>query len=428
MANPEPGRQEPSPRQLISDALAKERLELATRLCRKFRLDIATFTGVPAVVESLYKRGRFREILQAFRHVGVVGPYGEAHLLLRLAESGNAAAILKASGKDGRDVAGPVVLSALRDRVDQLLRKGALVKAARACRRHGVRPDALPAINEAVEAALRRGQAQLVLSAFYEAGAFGSHTVEELLSLLSNSKMPAAFLQNAYRFGVRAGFEREIDAAIQWHRSRGFKDADAWEQKFKRLSALPAAPSELPEARVPIVIRLQPVLPSPRGGASPGSEDDRDANSDPYIISQVSRAKVEKATAEHQRALTVLERGLSRAGLVLSNSKLIDLLGEGDDWTGIFEVKSITPDNERDQVRHAVSQLFEYRFLHRLPKAELFVVFSGEPFSGWLVDYLRQLGLGVIWVSAESIDGPDATRATSRVRAGARPSSELPSG
>lgn len=426
MASENLERRAPNPRHMISATLSKQRLELAARLCRKFRLDIATFPEAPGVIESLYERGRFREILLAFRHVGIFGPYSDAHLLERLAHSGNAVAILKATAKDGREVPRPVVLDALRSRVDQLLRKGALVRAARVCRRHGVRPDTLPGVNEAVEVAVQRGQAQIVLSAFYEAGAFGTHTVDELLRLLSKSNMPAAFLKNAYRFGVRVGFEPEIDAAIQWHRDRGMKDADAWQQKFERLIGLPAAPPALSEARATSVVRLQPVYPSLKGTAPPLPEASRGVDSDPYILSQVSRAKLEKATTEHQRALSVLERCLSNEGLTLSNSKLIDLLGEGDGWIGIFEVKSITPDNERDQVRHAVSQLFEYRFLHQLPSADLFVVFSGEPFSGWLVDYLRQLGIGVIWINAERIDGPDAIRATRRIRGVPMPAKQSP--
>jgi hypothetical protein len=92
---------------------------------------------------------------------------------------------------------------------------------------------------------------------------------------------------------------------------------------------------------------------------------------------------------------------------------LLDKLINGLLKTGsaIFEIKSITPDNERSQCRHALSQLYEYRYLHSLPDASLWLVLSRPPQSTWLVDYLmNDRGVEVLWVADERLDGPSIAR------------------
>lgn len=434
----------------IERLVVERKLVMAARLCKATGVDLRSIPGVPAVMDALYQAGRFQDLLATYREVGVVGPHSTAHLLKRLADKGNYSSYLKHAARFRDEETREEAMIALHARVDQLLRKGALVKAARACRKFGVRPESIRGVEEAVARLVSAGQYQVVLGAFYEVGVFGDYSVESLLKQLGQTEMKAAFLANAYRFGITKGLEAEIQAAITWHRNRGLKDADAWERKFAALETLPEAPltpatpvpsgeaqpgptaeaakkaqsgalqvqaqryaqvpsrtpRPAPSPRACKVLRLQPAR---RPIASPAAQED-DAVDDPYVVSWISRVKVEQATREHQRTLTALEDHLGAAGFQLFNSKLIDLLGERRDWKGIFEVKSINQDNERDQVRHAVGQLFEYRFLHDMPTAHLFVVFSREPFSGWLVDYLRGLGLGVLWLEDESFDGPDLAK------------------
>ena len=79
----------------------------------------------------------------------------------------------------------------------------------------------------------------------------------------------------------------------------------------------------------------------------------------------------------------------------------------------IFEVKSNTKDNERSQIRHAISQLYEYRYLHDLGDATLWIVLSNPPFVTWMTDYLRgDRSIHVLWAEENELAGPDLTLLT----------------
>ena len=125
-----------------------------------------------------------------------------------------------------------------------------------------------------------------------------------------------------------------------------------------------------------------------------------DANAaDPYIVSQVARAKLERANKFHEETLLVLVRFLQSNGFVVENDNLIDVYCRLKTGPAIFEVKSITADNERSQFRHALSQLYEYRYLHSLPDASLWLVLSIQPKIDWIVEYLQNdRGVSVLWV------------------------------
>jgi len=134
-------------------------------------------------------------------------------------------------------------------------------------------------------------------------------------------------------------------------------------------------------------------------------------DSDRYIISQVARAKRERANTSHQRTLQILVKFLESNGFVVERSRLVDAYCRLRTGPAIFEVKSITPDNERSQCRHALSQLYEYRYLHSVPEASLWVVLSDRPRLHWIVDYLQNdRGVGVIWIEGKSLKGPAAAR------------------
>lgn len=132
-----------------------------------------------------------------------------------------------------------------------------------------------------------------------------------------------------------------------------------------------------------------------------------ESTDDPYIVSQTARVKLEQANTAHKNTLSHLSNYLRSRGLIVSESKLIDAYSVLADGPAIFEVKSITESNEREQIRHAISQLYEYRFLHQLVDASLWVVFAVRPYSDWYVNYLTDdRGLRVIWVHNEGFDGP----------------------
>jgi hypothetical protein len=224
-------------------------------------------------------------------------------------------------------------------------------------------------------------------------------------------------LKQAYRFDVYAALRNEIDEALAWHIARGLPDAEAWRRKFTKLreqellrvQAQPASievEEELPDqsTEAPKVFELKPLVVTT--AARPRSPKDESID-DPYIVSQTARAKMERANNAHRATLQVLKGHLQSRNRAVSESKHIDAYSVLDGGPAIFEVKSITESNERDQIRHALSQLYEYRFLHSMPDASLWIVFSQAPSSKWYIVYLAgDRGIRIVWVNEGMLQGP----------------------
>jgi hypothetical protein len=212
----------------------------------------------------------------------------------------------------------------------------------------------------------------------------------------------------------------EIDKAIKWHIDHSLPDAEAWRRKFAKLREYQTVlvsdldilsidveddSPEIPESS-PRTYELRPYQARQPYTTRPVAEPE----SDPYIISQVARVKMEQANATHARVLSKLRDVLRSSGFEVSESKLIDAFSVLSDGPAIFEAKSITTDNEREQIRHAMSQLYEYRFLHSMHDASLWVVLSQELSSRWYVDYItRDRGLRLIWLDGDRFTGPSAS-------------------
>jgi hypothetical protein len=96
---------------------------------------------------------------------------------------------------------------------------------------------------------------------------------------------------------------------------------------------------------------------------------------------------------------------------VVEHSRFVDTYCRLKTGPAIFEIKSITPDNEWAQCREALSQLYEYRYLHSIPEASLWLVLSDPPRLDWLVRYLQDdRGISVLWTEGEHLAGPGALR------------------
>lgn len=261
------------------------------------------------------------------------------------------------------------------------------------------------------------GNVGVILSAYYVAGVFGQFNIVEMLGLMFARKDIPGFLKQAYRFGIYRGLEEQIEQAIRWHEDRQLPDAKAWRLKFEKLveQVQLAAQSTRTEAvqilqeedslvsKQNIYVELKPIAVPP---AKPRVEIQDPIDGDPYIVSQVSRRKVERANQQHSATLAILTGALRDTGCEVNQTRLIDAFSVVRGRTVIFEVKSITEENEREQTRHAISQLYEYRFLYSMKDAVLCLVFSQQPFSQWLVDYLTQdRSIHVLWVDQGRVRG-----------------------
>ena len=237
--------------------------------------------------------------------------------------------------------------------------------------------------------------------------------------MMCTKKDIPSFLKQIYRFGIYEGFEDQIEEAIRWHELRKLPDARAWRVKFKKIfeqTQLVTRPIEEPidilqeEESISksknVYVELKPLSVSHplQSKKDLPDYDDRD----PYIVSKIPRIKTERANQQHAKTLSVLERTLRHAGCDVMETRLIDAFSVVKGRSIIFEVKSITENNENDQRGRAISQLYQYRYRYSLNDALLCVVFSQEPFSQYTIDFLTQglpLPIHVLWVNQDQLTG-----------------------
>ncbi len=297
-----------------------------------------------------------------------------------------------------------------------------LLKALKTCRNGNIPLENLKTdLDTCLQRLCDRRAYGVILSGYYVAGVFGPYTINDLLRRMYDARDYPSFLKQAYRFDVYRAFEAEVEKAIAWHFERGLPDAEAWRRKFAKLREQdslrePAEPptsvqieEELPDdsKAAPRLFPLKPIISkTPRAHAPEPEPAD-----DPYVISQTARLKFERANAAHERTLRILKNFLRQESLPVSESKLIDAYTVLSGRPAIFEIKSLTETNERDQIRHALSQLYEYRFLHAVKDATLWIVFSQAPSSRWYIDYLTgDRDVRVLWVEGGNLCGPSLTQ------------------
>ncbi|MGQ0714399.1 MAG: hypothetical protein ACT4PJ_11815 [Gemmatimonadaceae bacterium] len=120
------------------------------------------------------------------------------------------------------------------------------------------------------------------------------------------------------------------------------------------------------------------------------------------VTAVINLVALERANASHLLLERLLARRLSANALKAESTDSIDMLVRAPAGTLMCEMKSCTSRNFHGQVRRGVSQLLEYRFLYREKlKADpvLVLVVEAEPPTKkrWLADYLRSIGITLVW-------------------------------
>jgi hypothetical protein len=91
---------------------------------------------------------------------------------------------------------------------------------------------------------------------------------------------------------------------------------------------------------------------------------------------------------------------IRHAGAIPKQNRYIDLTATIDSRHYLFEMKSTTDANAHSQVRKAISQLYEYRYIQQAPEARLVVVIE-QPVphdKRWLIDYVvNDRQLLIVW-------------------------------
>lgn len=135
------------------------------------------------------------------------------------------------------------------------------------------------------------------------------------------------------------------------------------------------------------------------------------------ITSLTDPAVLERCNRQHYLLEVAMQRMCSNLGLRTETSRFIDLLARNDHEAVLFEMKSSSAKATRTQLRRALSQVLEYRYLYRdkLPATvHLCVVIERRPrgVKEWMIDYLASLGVGLIWKNddEESFDCSEWTK------------------
>lgn len=123
--------------------------------------------------------------------------------------------------------------------------------------------------------------------------------------------------------------------------------------------------------------------------------------------SAAAQVRAERANLVHQLLVRTMSSQLSASGFQALYNALIDLYCDIRGSFYIFEMKSVTESNEVSQIRKAVSQLYEYRFLHGLKGAQLVIVLNREPSEAWVVDYLvGDRSILICWLTSDGFACP----------------------
>ncbi len=121
--------------------------------------------------------------------------------------------------------------------------------------------------------------------------------------------------------------------------------------------------------------------------------------------------KRERANIVHSQLVNVMAQKILGEGLMPMSNGLIDLFTRNNDAYILFEMKSVHSSNECSQIRKAISQLYEYRFLNNFPGAELCIVLSAKPSENWILDYiLNDRNLLICWLTKEGFSCPTSIR------------------
>lgn len=131
------------------------------------------------------------------------------------------------------------------------------------------------------------------------------------------------------------------------------------------------------------------------GGSTPSRPD--------YLSYSVDQAKLERANLAHSELVDLMANKIRAVGAIPRSNRFVDLATELDDRVYLFEMKSATASSYHERVRHGISQLYEYAYIHQLQTPVLCLVSEIQPpkRKQWMTDYLvDSLGIQTCWRSS----------------------------
>lgn len=119
-----------------------------------------------------------------------------------------------------------------------------------------------------------------------------------------------------------------------------------------------------------------------------------------YLTVLIDEAARERAEESHRMLVELVAAKIRAAGWIPKANKYVDLSAAGREEFYLFEMKSTTDRNVHSQIRRAISQLYEYRYLQQFAAAKLVIVIENPPpdEKRWILDYVvKDRDLLIAW-------------------------------
>ncbi len=157
----------------------------------------------------------------------------------------------------------------------------------------------------------------------------------------------------------------------------------------------------------------EPILPHTSSLEEYKTVSQRASSAQKDIMFYKDQAKLDRADNAHRHLVNLVAEKIRRTGNLPRCNEFIDLAARIADIDYLFEMKSTTAENVKSQIRRAISQLYEYRYLQNLSGAHLVLVIEDALPSPqkWMYDYLESdRDIMLLW------DGNDELYAHHRTR------------
>jgi len=215
------------------------------------------------------------------------------------------------------------------------------------------------------------------------------------------------FLNNTADLGAATMAERRISTVISWLEDLGIIIV----QNSRYILSIQTINQRV--QNIKFDNPDEPLLPNPNDLNEYTTVQQRSSAAHDTIVSYSQSAALERANNAHRDLVNLTSERIRNAGALPKFNQLIDLATHIGNTDYIFEMKSITANNEKSQIRAGLSQLYEYRYLQNKPNAKLVLVIE-NPLSArevWRQDYLEQdRDIYLVWGENNQLYGNDRTR------------------
>lgn len=157
----------------------------------------------------------------------------------------------------------------------------------------------------------------------------------------------------------------------------------------------------------------EPILPHSGNLSEYQIVEERSNKARDSIVIYKDQAKLDRSDNTHIHLVNMVANRISSKGYLPKSNQLIDLAAKVEEKDFIFEMKSITEENAKSQIRKGVSQLYEYRYLQNAPTAGLVLAIETKlPVKiEWMYDYLESdREIMLLWDGDESLYSTSKTK------------------